>query len=147
LLIYTAQEIILSWNDIVNLIAKIALEIKSKLETKAIENFEILTITNGGIIPATLLAYKLKIKHIQLFPVIDKKIIPEKIPTLSKNKKYFLIDEIYDTGRTFNLVKTYLINIDYINIFLISRYKIMTFNSICGTILNDKRWVVFPWEQ
>lgn len=144
---HTKSKIIFSWKDVESLIASIATNLKLKFEDKDLTKSEIITITNGGIIPATLLAYKLNIKHIHLFPIIDKKIIIERIPKFSETCKYILIDEIYDTGRTFDLIKPYLISLDYIVVFLISRYKIMTFSPICGTILNDKKWVVFPWEQ
>ncbi len=140
---YTDKEILLSWNDIDELIKSICSRIKFNLE-----NYEIIAITNGGIIPATIISYKLGIKNIHLFPIINKKIIYGKIPFFEPTKKYLLIDEIYDTGKTFYKTSTYLNFISHLDIFLIKKYwRDNSINHIYGKILDDDRWIVFPWEK
>lgn len=145
---YTAKEIIFSWEDVDNLIAKISKELKNRLSASSAQNYEIIAIAKGGIIPATLLSYKLKIKAINIFPIIDKKVISHKIPILDTTKEYLLVDEIYDTGKTIALVEQYLTSVNYVKIFLLQRYTIdSSSNHLHGRILNDPRWVVFPWED
>ncbi len=51
----------------------------------------ILAITNGGIIPARLMARELDVNHIQLIPVRDKKLYKEEMPSLLKDKKYLVM--------------------------------------------------------
>lgn len=144
---YTNIEIILTWNDVNKLIKKISIELKSKL-FDANDDYEIIAIANGGIIPATMISNMIGIKQINLFPIVEKKIVLKKIPRLDFRKKYLLIDEIYDTGKTINLVKKYLRNLDCKEIFLLKRYKTLrSKDHIYGMVLNDPRWVVFPWEK
>jgi hypoxanthine phosphoribosyltransferase len=106
----------------------------------------ILGITNGGIIPARLMARELDINHIQFIPIRDKKIQNDEMPQLLKDKKYLIIDDIYDTGDTFS--KAY----DIIKIFncdfgvLMCRYK-KNNSVLVGKILNHRKWIVFPWER
>ncbi len=144
---YTDKEIILDWNDIDELIKNICLKIKFQLKNY-LENYEIIAITNGGIIPATIISYKFGIKNIHLFPIINKKVIYKKIPFFETTKKYLLIDEIYDTGKTFQITSTHLSFINHLDIFLLERYNTnISNNHIYGKILDDPRWVVFPWEN
>jgi hypoxanthine phosphoribosyltransferase len=146
---YTAKEIILSWSDVSIYITKISIELQTKIISSSLEDYEIIAIGNGGIIPATMLSYKLNIKPINIFPLIDKRIISHKVPTLDPKKKYLLVDEIYDTGKTIDLVESCLMEMNCLKIFLLKRYKIDSIrdNEVCGKILNDSRWVIFPWED
>jgi uncharacterized protein len=143
---YTDKEILLSWNDIDKLVEVICQKIKSKIDIH-LEKYEIIAITNGGIIPATIISYNLGIKNIHLFPIINKKIIHNKIPILKTNKKYLLIDEIYDTGKTLKKTSKCLRCINHLDVFLIERYStVISANHVYGRVLDDSRWVVFPWE-
>ena len=146
---YTAKEIILSWSDVGEYITKISIEVQAKIISNSLKDYEVIAIGNGGIIPATMLSYKLNIKPINIFPLIDKQIISHKVPTLDPKKKYLLIDEIHDTGKTIDLVESCLMEMNYLKIFLLKRYKTDSIRDkdVCGKILNDSRWVVFPWED
>jgi uncharacterized protein len=146
---YTDKEILLNWKDIDALIKNVCKKIKINLKQNHLENYEIIAITNGGIIPATIISYKIGIKNINLFPIINKKIIYNKIPFFDTSKVYLLIDEIYDTGKTFQKTSTYLSFVNHLDIFLLKRYNTPTSSSnhIYGKILEDSRWVVFPWEK
>jgi hypoxanthine phosphoribosyltransferase len=143
---YTDKEILSSWNDIDRMVKVICQKIKSKIGNH-LEKYEIIAITNGGIIPATIISYKLGIKNIHLFPIIDKKIIHNKIPILKTTKKYLLIDEIYDTGKTLKKTAKCLRLVNHLDIFLIERYNtVISANHVYGRVLDDSRRVVFPWE-
>ena len=146
LLKFTDKEILLNWDDIDKLVEIICQKIKSKLDNR-FEKYEIIAITNGGIIPATIISYNLGIKNIHLFPIINKKIIHSKMPILKITKKYLLIDEIYDTGKTLKKTAKCLRFVDHLDVFLLERYDtIISANHVYGRILDDPRWVVFPWE-
>lgn len=105
----------------------------------------ILGIANGGIIPAKLLAEELGMDAVQLIPVRKKKVVAEEMPRLDGNKKYLIIDDIYDTGDICNKVSEAMKGYDYDFAFCMCRYRQDA--GIAGRILNHNRWVVFPWEK
>lgn len=143
---YTDKEILLSWNDIDKIVKAICQKIRSKIDIH-LEKYEIIAITNGGIIPATIISYNSGIKNIHLFPIINKKIIHNKIPALKTTKKYLLIDEIHDTGKTLKKTAKCLRFINHLNVFLIERYStVISTNHVYGRVLDDSRWAVFPLE-
>jgi len=132
----------LSWIDIENLIDIISNKIRKcnkKYDT-------VIGIKNGGIVPARLLSRELEIKEIEF---ISTKSVQtnEFYDRIKNNKKYLLVDEIYDTGKTFLAVKEGLKNIEYDFTCLISRYRIQDNNIIVGRVLNNINWIVFPWES
>ncbi len=106
----------------------------------------ILAITKGGIIPARLMARELDIDYIHLIPVRDKKLYKEEMPLLLKDKKYLIIDEIYDTGDIFYKVYEAVRVFDCDFAFLMSRYELNNTRTYIGKVLNHNKWIVFPWE-
>ena len=131
----------LSWDEIENLIKIIGSKIREKNE----KYDSIIGIKNGGIIPARLISKELEINEIE-FISNKQNHYNKSFHSISKEKKYLLIDEIYDTGKTFLEIKDYLKNIEYNFVCLLSRYKIDDDKIIVGKILNNKKWIVFPWE-
>jgi hypoxanthine phosphoribosyltransferase len=134
----------LDWDDIENLVKKTALKIKKNNNKK----YDlIIGIKNGGIIPAILISRELNINDIEFITIRKNKIF--KFNKFHKDKKYLLIiDEIYDTGKTFSIVNEYFKRFEYDYACLISRYRIPDNNKIVtGKVLNHKRWIVFPWEN
>ena len=134
----------LDWDNIENLVKKTALKIKKNNNKK----YDlIIGIKNGGIIPAILISRELDINDIEFITIRKNKIF--KFNKFHKDKKYLLIiDEIYDTGKTFSIVNEYFKRFEYDYACLISRYRIPDNNKIItGKVLNHKRWIVFPWEN
>jgi uncharacterized protein len=107
----------------------------------------ILGVTNGGIVPARLMARELNIDYIQLIPVRNKKLNKEEMPLLLQDKKYLIIDEIYDTGDTFSKIYDAVRIFDCDFVFLMSRYEHNSRGTYyVGKVLNHNKWIVFPWE-
>jgi uncharacterized protein len=133
----------LDWDDIENLVKKTALKIKKNNKKYDL----IIGIKNGGIIPAILISRVLDINDIEFITIRKNKIF--KFNKFHKDKKYLLIiDEIYDTGKTFSIVNEYFKRFEYDYACLVSRYRIPDNNKIVtGKVLNHKRWIVFPWEN
>ena len=133
----------LDWDDIENLVKKTALKIKKNNKKYDL----IIGIKNWGIIPAILISRELDINDIEFITIRKNKIF--KFNKFHKDKKYLLIiDEIYDTGKTFSIVNEYFKRFEYDYACLISRYRIPDNNKIVtGKVLNHKRWIVFPWEN
>ena len=131
-----------NWEEI-ELLTKI---VTDKIRRSNKEYDAILGITNGGIIPARLMARELNIDYIQLIPVRHKKLYKEEMPLLLKDKKYLIIDEIYDTGDTFFKVYDAVKIFDCDFAFLMSRYEHNSRGIYIGKVLNHNKWIVFPWE-
>ena len=134
----------LDWNNIENLVKKTALKIKENNMKYDL----IIGIKNGGIIPAKLISRELNIKNIDFISVKMNQIFTSS--NFPRNKKYLLIDDIYDTGKTFFTVNKFFNSFDYDYACLVSRYRITDNNSkiiIIGEILNHNKWIVFPWEN
>ncbi len=131
-----------NWEEI-ELLTKI---VTGKIRRSNKEYDAILGITNGGIIPARLMARELNIDYIQLIPFRHKKLYKEEMPLLLKDKKYLIIDEIYDTGYTFLKVYDAVKIFDCDFAFLMSRYEHNSRGIYIGKVLNHNNWIVFPWE-
>ena len=138
-----------SWEEIVLLTKIVAAKIKGLNKKYDV----ILGITNGGIIPARLMALELDINHIQFIPVRNKKLYTEEMPKLLANTNYLVVDEIYDTGQTFSKVKYAMQDFDCDYAFLMRRFNDPNGNktgnetAFIGKILNHYKWIVFPWEE
>jgi uncharacterized protein len=133
-----------SWHEVESLTKIVADKIQRSNKTYD----AILGITNGGIVPARLMARDLNIDHIQLIPVRHKKLYKDEMPLLLKDKKYLIIDEIYDTGDTFRKVydAVRIFDCDFDFAFLMSRCEHNSRRMYIGKILNHNKWIVFPWE-
>ena len=135
----------LDWDDIENLVKKTVLKIKKNNKKYDL----IIGIKKGGIIPAILISRELDIKDIEFITIRKGKIF--KINKFYKGIKYLLIiDEIYDTGKTFSIVNEYFkrFELEYDYACLVSRYRIPDNNKIViGKVLNHKKWIIFPWEN
>jgi uncharacterized protein len=137
-----SQEEYCNWDEVESLtriVAEKILKSNKKYDT-------ILAVTTGGIIPARLMARELHIDHIQLIPVRNKKLYKEEMPLLRKDKKYLIIDEIYDTGDTFCKVYDAVKIFDCDFAFLMSRQEYNIRGTYIGKVLNHNKWIVFPWE-
>jgi len=130
-----------SWEEVERLVKKIADNIKRK----RITYHAILGIANGGIIPARLMARELKVENIQLLPVRNKSIDLKEMPILLKEKKYLIVDEIYDRGDTFVKVSDAVKKLQCDFSFLMTRHT-LDHKIFVGKTLNHFKWVIFPWE-
>lgn len=134
-----------SWEEI-RLLTKI---VADKVRGSKKKYDAILGITNGGIIPARLIAQELNIVYIQFIPVRYKNLIIDEMPCLDLTKKYLVVDDIYDTGYVFSKVYNTLRHFHCDYAFLMKRFENMIETEqrvFTGRILNHENWIVFPWE-
>ena len=130
------------WQEVEVLVKKLA----HTIQRSGKKYDAILGITNGGIIPARLMARELDVDHIQFIPMRNKKLHVEEMSTLLKGMKYLIIDDIYDTGDTFFKVFDVVKGFDCDFAFLMTRYKDSN-ATVVAKVLNHDKWVVFPWER
>lgn len=150
---YSSPKEYYSWTQI-ELLVKI---VANKILSSNKKYDAILGITNGGIIPARLIARELDINHILFIPVRNKKLHKEEMSPLFDNKKYLVIDDIYDTGNTYSFVSNEIGKIDCDFAFLVRRFAANDYDDddsvgcggkiYVGEILNHGKWIVFPWER
>jgi hypothetical protein len=121
-----------SWADIETLIN----EVVKRLKLKDFEGNTIYTIGKGGIIPARLVADRIGLDHIE----INAKKIP---------KNAIFIDDIYDTGETYNKIMEKVgkdSGLTYITLYKRKGMK-PPLNLIFGSDTAGKEYIVFPWDR
>jgi hypoxanthine phosphoribosyltransferase len=130
-----------TWDEIEFLIKDLASQLK-----KTKRKYDcILGVTNGGIVPARLLAREFNVELVQLIPIRNKVLIQSEMPHLLLDKKYLIVDDIYDTGDTYKKVAETMKGFNCDFVFLMSRFD--TYSGLYSKILNHNKWIVFPWEN
>ena len=99
-----------------------------------------------GNIPARLTARDLAINQIRFLPIRNKKLQKGEMPKLLKDKKYLIVDDIYDTGNTFYEAYEFIKEFNCDFAFLKCRYK-QNSSILIGKLLNHEKWIVFPWGR
>jgi hypoxanthine phosphoribosyltransferase len=113
------EEIACSWKEIERLAKEIGLQIK---KSQAIYGC-ILGITNGFVIPAKMLSHELGIDLVQFVAVRNTTLIKPEMPALHADRRYIIMDDIYDTADTYNKVADALKGFSYDFASCMSRYK------------------------
>ncbi len=119
----------------------------------------ILAVTTGGIVPAALLARELNITDIKLLPItrrhVDTTVFQQSPPLLERAKTYLVVDDIYDTGQTFENISQSLTELAPESIF---QYAFLTVRAKSfetakenkdlsfGKVISHDNYVLFPWE-
>lgn len=122
------------WDMVCLICSNIASDIKSKFD---LDKVNLIGVARGGMIPVTIVAHQLGLRFqmLDLHSYTDKEsgeMVVENQLKLNKDKVNIIIDDIYDTGKTF----------EYIN----NHYQIDKFYYVLDKRDRDYGWVVFPWE-
>lgn len=121
-----------TWEDIESYCSILENTIKSL----GISFQSISTISRGGLVPARLLADRLGIKKIH----VDNDTIP---------KDSLFVDDIYDTGNTFEKISPKAENLDdmiYATIFA-RRGKKLPKQLIYAKMTEGDEYIIFPWDR
>jgi hypoxanthine phosphoribosyltransferase len=113
------EEIACSWHEIERLAKEIGLQIK---KSRAIY-YCILGIINGFVIPAKVLSRELGIDLVQFVAVRNTTLIKPEMPAPHADRRYIIMDDIYDTADTYNKMADALKGFSYDFAFCMSRYK------------------------
>mgnify|MGYP003626913031 FL=1 len=138
----------IDWNTIDLYVDSIIEQIRDKkIDT-------VLGLARGGMIPATILAYRLGNNNLQQLGVRTRDVEATQFygnPALFGN--VLVVDDINDSGKTFAEASKYL---DYhfdrgeINDVIFSacsrRYNSKWERGIYGSIIENDDWLVYPWE-
>ena len=138
----------LNWNDIDNQINAVI----NKLESVRYDT--ILGLARGGMVPATVMSYRLNCNNLQQFGVRTRDVETIQYygsPLLTG--KVLVVDDINDSGLTFSSVDNYIrYHFDHNEIesitysALYKRYNTKYKTSVYGEEIKNDDWLVFPWE-
>jgi len=92
-------------------------------------------LPRGGLIPAVLISHKYSIKYISLQKA---KLLPERL-----RRRTLVVDDICDTGITFAEIDDY----EFLTLALAYRNDSKYVPDKYCELIEDKRWLVFPWEN
>lgn len=149
-----------TWDEIHNTCDDLTDKIKSNFTLD--DDFIVVGIGQGGLIPATIIAKALNIKTLVNFGIATRWDQDNKIrnyPNVYQDwhfenpDKFIIIDDILDTGNTFSFVDM-LIKKAYIPdesvIYGTLHYKPtnkFTPNNYVYSVECGSEWIVYPWEQ
>lgn len=138
------REYKVSWEEVIKLCDRLALKLESG------EYKKIIAVSRGGLIPACLLAHRLKINRIECFNV--NKLDPDggadlvRYQFISNHQGSLVVDEIVDTGYTFTTIRKILPYATYVALFTKERGAAdIDFVGYEKALLDDT-WVIFPWQ-
>lgn len=111
---------------------------------------QIVAVTRGGLVPATVLARILDIKHIHTFCISsydgDDQQGGAELHKIHQDAsdRILVVDDLVDTGKTFQEIRQHIPNAHYTAVYLkpAGRQQI---NSWAKEVAQDQ-WLVFPWE-
>ena len=122
----------------------------------------IIGVGRGGLIPATLLSYKLNVKVINNFQTqsYDDRNIPEAfklwqtpedhfVNTFSGNKTILVVDDLSDRGKTLDFIKRYFthknVNLRFVTLYIKKGTSFVP--NLYVREYSTEEWLVFPWEN
>ena len=148
----TARDIV-SWDALDDLVARLA-------ERLAGERFDVmLAITRGGLVPAGMLAYRLRIRNILVAAVAfyDDEGKPGPRPTflqfpadpLLRGQRILIVDEVWDSGTTIHAVTERVRQAGGYPTTAVLHYKPGK-SAVPGQpdhhVVTTDRWVVYPFK-
>lgn len=139
-------------DDMKTALSKIISQIESSNFTPEI----IFSINRGGCIPGVYLSHAINVQHkvidVQLRDDLNSPNIKSLSNIISVYNNILIIDDINDTGSTFNFIKKSFKNhnkkLYYASLIenKKSSFKVNFFGKIIDKSI-DPKWIVFPWEQ
>ena len=139
-------------DDMKTALSKIISQIESSNFTPEI----IFSINRGGCIPGVYLSHAINVQHkvidVQLRDDLNSPNIKSLSNIISIYNNILIIDDINDTGSTFNFIKksfkNHNKNLYYASLIenKTSSFKVNFFGKIINKSI-DPKWIVFPWEQ
>ena len=144
---------IVSWEDLDRLVADLAVRLAG-------ERFDVmLAITRGGLVPAGMLAYRLRIRNILVAAVefYDDEGQPGPHPTflqfpadpLLRGQRILVVDEVWDSGTTIHAVTTRILQAGGLPTTAVLHWKPER-SVVPGTpdvhAVTTAAWVVYPFK-
>ena len=115
----------------------------------------VMGVNRGGVIPGVYLSHRIKRKHIpvdvRLRDNVDTNNLDALYRAMDKGEKILIIDDINDTGATFEYIKFNCVSNANVRYAAVINNRPSPFAVDYHGYEIDKsvedRWVVFPWEE
>lgn len=112
----------------------------------------IIAVARGGLVPATILAHRLSIHWIDtlcMSSYCDETQKQDQLDVLkqvtSNNQQLLVIDDLVDSGKTFELAREFLPNAHFSCIY--AKDPGTQFTDSYALKVPSDSWLVFPWEE
>ena len=141
-----------SWNQIYSLLQKLA----EKIQHSNFVPDVIVGVSRGGWIPARVLSDLLDNKNLasvttefyeDIGTTKQEPTITQPVSVSVKNKKVLVVDDLADTGKSLELVKSHLLEKGALEVRIASIY-FKPWSLVVPDFYEEQsnRWIVFPWE-
>ncbi len=137
----------LTWDDL----SQASKLLARKLAATQVQWDAMVAVTRGGLIPAGLISHELDIRHIETICIAsyEESTRIQRMPKVIKNlsqkwPNVLVIDDLVDTGKTFQLVQKMLPQAQYAALYAKPK-GLNVVNHYVREVTQDT-WIVFPWE-
>lgn len=138
----------LSWDQLNNDTVELAQNLQKLNQKWTI----LVAIARGGLVPAAIIANQLSIRWVDTVCINsydDENFQQHEMEILkdlrSESHNILVIDDLVDTGKTYNLVRTMLPNAYFSSVYAKPEGKAST--DMFLKEIPQNKWVVFPWEE
>ena len=115
-----------------------------------LENWQgIIAITRGGMVPASIIARELEIRHVDTVCVSSYDVRAQGEITVLKSvdidgKDWLLVDDLVDTGQTARIVRDMLPKAHFATVYAKPGGRPLVDTFI--TEVSQDTWILFPWD-
>ncbi len=145
----------LSWQAVDELVWKVVTEMKAADYQPDV----LIAVARGGLVPARILADYLQEKYVSSLQMghwdaqaelHDEPMLVFPLPEIDlSGKRVLVVDDVSDEGRTLEQVRSYLAarGAEIRTFVLVSKVESRSMADYCPKVLDDWRWVLFPWSK
>jgi len=140
-----------TWREVNFLSKKLSKIIFEKL--KNLDDYTVVGVSRGGLVPAVLISQILNLRQVHSLGIQSYKNETQsdvelyQVPNFSNMKKIILIDDLADTGNSFNITLKMLEGKEVITAALFKKDK-SSYEPICyAKNISSDYWLDFPWES
>ncbi len=143
------KKLILTWDVLQRDVKVLAGELSSQQDWKGI-----VAIARGGLVPASLLAYELDIRTVEVISLAsygddhqqtELQLLKGPSEVLGDGAGWLIIDDLVDTGETIQLVRELLPQASMAVVYAKPQGKPVV-DQFVKEVSQDI-WIVFPWEE
>jgi len=141
---------LVEWRTVSNICGSIVERLKDSYPD--ILDYSIIGLSRGGLVPSVIMSNMLNVRKVYSIGVMSydgqdkKKLQIYQIPALESLQKILLVDDISDSGDSFNEIRDMLPDKEIRTVSLFVKDKTNHIPDVYGNRVARDTWVVFPWE-
>ena len=149
----STHKLYIEWDEFERHANALCARIKQSNAYKRGEYKGLLTITRGGLVPTAILARELNLRLIETMCIVsyddqDKQSEANIIKDANidnEGEGWLVVDDLVDTGKTFDIIRKRLPKASYITIYAKPEGRPKT--DMCMIEIPQETWIVLPWEE